>query len=45
MLLDSFGRVHNSLRISVTDRCNIRCFYCMPIEDVQLSAASRIALI
>ncbi len=35
MLLDSFGRVHNSLRISVTDRCNIRCFYCMPAENVQ----------
>jgi cyclic pyranopterin phosphate synthase len=33
-LLDSFGRVHNNLRISVTDRCNIRCVYCMP-EAVQ----------
>ena len=33
-LIDSFGRVHNNLRISVTDRCNIRCFYCMPAEDV-----------
>ncbi|MDA9934692.1 GTP 3',8-cyclase MoaA [Rubripirellula sp.] len=29
-LIDSFGRVHTSLRLSVTDRCNIRCFYCMP---------------
>lgn len=29
-IVDNFGRVHNSLRISVTDRCNIRCFYCMP---------------
>ena len=29
-IVDGFGRVHNSLRISVTDRCNIRCFYCMP---------------
>ncbi len=29
-LIDSFGRVHNNLRISVTDRCNIRCSYCMP---------------
>src|ERR1700742_922563 len=35
MLRDSFGRIHNSLRISVTDRCNLRCFYCMPIENVQ----------
>jgi cyclic pyranopterin phosphate synthase len=33
-LLDTFGRVHDNLRISVTDRCNIRCFYCMP-EDVR----------
>src|SRR5438128_6004430 len=32
-LLDGFGRVHNNLRISVTDRCNLRCTYCMP-EDV-----------
>jgi GTP 3',8-cyclase len=32
-LLDTFGRVHNNLRISVTDRCNLRCTYCMP-EDV-----------
>jgi cyclic pyranopterin phosphate synthase len=29
-LVDGFGRVHDSLRIGVTDRCNIRCFYCMP---------------
>ena len=29
-LVDSFGRVHTNLRISVTDRCNIRCTYCMP---------------
>lgn len=34
-LIDRFGRVHTSLRISVTDRCNIRCFYCMPNENVQ----------
>jgi cyclic pyranopterin phosphate synthase len=33
-LVDSFGRPHNNLRISVTDRCNIRCVYCMP-EQVQ----------
>src|SRR3984957_6847034 len=29
-LVDSWGRPHNNLRISVTDRCNIRCTYCMP---------------
>jgi cyclic pyranopterin phosphate synthase len=34
-LVDSFGRVHTNLRISVTDRCNIRCFYCMPAENVR----------
>src|SRR5689334_18058562 len=34
-LIDGFGRVHTNLRISVTDRCNIRCFYCMPAEDVR----------
>lgn len=34
-LTDRLGRVHNSLRISVTDRCNIRCFYCMPHEQVR----------
>ena len=33
MLIDTFGRSHNNLRISVTDRCNLRCTYCMP-EDV-----------
>lgn len=32
-LIDTFGRVHSNLRISVTDRCNIRCFYCMPEEQ------------
>src|SRR3974390_2950352 len=34
-LIDSFGRVHDNLRISVTDRCNIRCFYCMPETEVR----------
>jgi len=29
-LIDSYDRLHDNLRISVTDRCNIRCFYCMP---------------
>ncbi|MGD1012103.1 MAG: GTP 3',8-cyclase MoaA [Acidimicrobiales bacterium] len=33
-LLDTFGRVHTDLRISVTDRCNLRCVYCMPEEGV-----------
>lgn len=34
-IVDSFGRVHTNLRISVTDRCNIRCFYCMPEQNVE----------
>ena len=32
-LVDTFGRGHDNLRVSVTDRCNLRCTYCMP-EDV-----------
>lgn len=34
-LVDTFGRLHDNLRISVTDRCNIRCFYCMPEDNAQ----------
>jgi cyclic pyranopterin phosphate synthase len=34
-LTDGFGRVHRDLRISVTDRCNLRCTYCMPAEGMQ----------
>ena len=34
-LVDRFGRVHTDLRISVTDRCNFRCAYCMPEEGMQ----------
>lgn len=33
-LIDSFGRTINNLRISVTDRCNMRCMYCMPAEGM-----------
>jgi len=33
-LIDTFGRRHNNLRISVTDRCNLRCTYCMEEEVV-----------
>jgi cyclic pyranopterin phosphate synthase len=35
-LVDGFGRVHTDLRISVTDRCNLRCTYCMPADVVFL---------
>jgi GTP 3',8-cyclase len=34
-LTDTLGRIHTNLRLSVTDRCNIRCFYCMPDENVR----------
>ncbi|MFM7845186.1 MAG: GTP 3',8-cyclase MoaA [Planctomycetota bacterium] len=37
-LIDRFGRRHTNLRVSVTDRCNIRCFYCMPEENVKFRA-------
>lgn len=33
-LIDPYGRVLNYLRLSVTDRCNFRCYYCMPEEGV-----------
>jgi cyclic pyranopterin phosphate synthase len=33
-LVDCYGRVHNDLRMSVTDRCNLRCVYCMPEEGL-----------
>ncbi len=39
-LLDTFGRLHSDLRISVTDRCNIRCFYCMPETGAEFAPAS-----
>ncbi len=33
MIKDDFNRIHTYLRISLTDNCNLRCFYCMPEED------------
>ena len=41
-ILDSFGRVINYLRISVTDRCNLRCIYCMPPEGVPQMSHSEV---
>ena len=35
-LIDTFGRTHDYLRISVTERCNLRCVYCMPAEGIDL---------
>ncbi|KAF0704841.1 hypothetical protein AaE_014732, partial [Aphanomyces astaci] len=39
-LVDTFGRVHNYLRISLTERCNLRCQYCMPEDGVPLQPSS-----
>lgn len=36
-LLDNFGRFHNYLRISITERCNLRCTYCMPEKGIDLT--------
>ncbi|EIW63990.1 molybdenum cofactor biosynthesis prote [Trametes versicolor FP-101664 SS1] len=41
-LVDSFARRHNYLRISLTERCNLRCFYCMPSEGIELSPPEHI---
>jgi hypothetical protein len=37
MLLDTHNRRHTYLRISLTERCNLRCTYCMPAEGVALT--------
>jgi GTP 3',8-cyclase len=42
MIVDQFGRDHNYLRISLTDNCNLRCFYCMPEEEYEFTPASRL---
>ncbi|KAF2907967.1 hypothetical protein DAI22_12g140200 [Oryza sativa Japonica Group] len=42
MLVDSFGRFHNYLRISLTERCNLRCQYCMPAEGIELTPSSEL---
>jgi GTP 3',8-cyclase len=41
MLKDTFNRVHDYLRISITDNCNLRCFYCMPDENYIHTPSSR----
>lgn len=42
MIKDNFGRVHDYLRVSLTDNCNLRCFYCMPDDDYAFTPASRL---
>ncbi|MFC7430577.1 MULTISPECIES: GTP 3',8-cyclase MoaA [unclassified Agrococcus] len=41
-LVDGFGRVHRDLRISLTDRCSLRCTYCMPEQGMEWLARSSI---
>ncbi|MBK8553647.1 MAG: GTP 3',8-cyclase MoaA [Ignavibacteria bacterium] len=43
-LKDSFGRVHDYLRISLTDVCNFRCQYCIPDENVRFMPLSRLMM-
>ena len=42
ILRDTFGRQHTYLRVSLTERCNLRCTYCMPEEGVSLSPAGHL---
>ena len=41
-LIDSYGRLATDLRVSLTDRCNLRCTYCMPAEGLPWSAAEQL---
>ncbi|KAJ5826544.1 hypothetical protein N7447_003307 [Penicillium robsamsonii] len=41
-LTDTFNRQHDYLRISVTERCNLRCLYCMPEEGIDLSPSAKL---
>lgn len=42
MITDAYNRIHNYLRISLTDNCNLRCFYCMPEEEYDFTPPSRL---
>ena len=42
MIIDNYKRVHNYLRISLTDNCNLRCFYCMPEEDYEFTPHAKL---
>lgn len=41
-LIDTFGRKHNYLRISLTDACNLRCTYCMPNEKILVTPSAKL---
>lgn len=42
MIKDTYNRTHDYLRISLTDVCNLRCFYCMPDEDYDFTPEARL---
>ena len=42
MIIDRYNRVHDYLRISLTDNCNLRCFYCMPEEEYDFTPPSKL---
>ena len=42
MIIDNYQRVHNYLRISLTDSCNLRCFYCMPEEEYEFTPTDKL---
>ena len=42
MIVDGFNRKHDYLRISLTDNCNLRCFYCMPEEEYAFTPTSKL---
>ena len=42
MILDTHNRIHNYLRISLTDNCNLRCFYCMPDVDYNFMPSTQL---
>lgn len=41
-LVDTYGRVHDDLRVSITDRCNLRCIYCMPEDGMTFLPRSEV---
>ena len=41
-LVDNFGRTITYLRLSITDRCNLRCMYCMPSEGIELMSHNEV---
>ena len=41
-LVDPFGREMNYLRLAITNRCNLRCLYCMPTEGIPLNSRDSI---